>query len=342
MQYKTIIHELLQQRPQMHEQLRKDRQPTADAGTLRQGTEDQPRGVEGDAPPDAPGQRPEPDRQRGPGIGPEGNRGTFAGRFPGPGDRPAGFSTPRCCSSGIIVARLNGSETSNLAVRPAPQATAITGTPAMATGQARRAPPLSPPRCPRPRSPPAEPQKQLLPRIASGEKAKARDIIAAIRTLEAHRAGAAAGHARRNGRRPRPLRRLRAGGPVDLSRSGHRPLQGCRLAGPRRGAEIPADARGIRQRQAHHLQRLLHVADRHRGHARGHCPPRRARERHRPGARLRHRQFHEPWPPRACASSASRLDSHLRPHRPGAPPRPRHPHREFPRHQAARRTASTR
>lgn len=26
MQYKTIIHELLQQRPQMHEQLRKDRQ----------------------------------------------------------------------------------------------------------------------------------------------------------------------------------------------------------------------------------------------------------------------------------------------------------------------------
>jgi len=25
MQYKTIIHELLQQRPQMHEQLRKDR-----------------------------------------------------------------------------------------------------------------------------------------------------------------------------------------------------------------------------------------------------------------------------------------------------------------------------
>ena len=39
---------------------------------------------------------------------------------------------------------------------------------------------------------------------------------------------------------------------------------------------IAAHARGIRQRQAHHLQRLLHVAHRHRGHARGPRPPRRA------------------------------------------------------------------
>ena len=37
--------------------------------------------------------------------------------------------------------------------------------------------------------------------IASGEKAKARDILAAIRTLQAHRAGAAAGHRRTSGRR---------------------------------------------------------------------------------------------------------------------------------------------
>ena len=83
------------------------------------------------------------------------------------------------------------------------------------------------------------------PVIASGEKAKARDIIAAIRTLQADRAGAPPGH-RRRAADPRPLRRLRGRGPVALSRPGHRPLQGRRLAGPRRRAEIPADARGIR------------------------------------------------------------------------------------------------
>ena len=56
------------------------------------------------------------------------------------------------------------------------------------------------------------------PVIASGEKAKARDILAAIRTLQADRAGAAPGH-RRRAADTRPLRRLRGRGPVDLSRS---------------------------------------------------------------------------------------------------------------------------
>ena len=36
--------------------------------------------------------------------------------------------------------------------------------------------------------------------------------------------------------------------------------------GLRRGAEGPADARGVRLRQTHHLQRLLHLAHRHRRH----------------------------------------------------------------------------
>ena len=63
---------------------------------------------------------------------------------------------------------------------------------------------------------------------------------------------------------PCPLLRLWSRRPLDLSRSGHRQVQGRRLAGPRRGTEDAAHARRIRQRQAHHLQRLLHVADRHR------------------------------------------------------------------------------
>ena len=76
---------------------------------------------------------------------------------------------------------------------------------------------------------------------------------------KSHRAGTAARHAEEK-QIACPLRRLRAGRPFDFSRPGHRPLQGCRLAGHRRGAEDAADARGIRQRQAHHLQRLLHLA----------------------------------------------------------------------------------
>jgi N12 class adenine-specific DNA methylase len=41
------------------------------------------------------------------------------------------------------------------------------------------------------------------------------------------------------------------------------------LAGPRRGAEGAPDARGIRQRQAHYVQRLLYLLDRHSGHVEG-------------------------------------------------------------------------
>ena len=148
---------------------------------------------------------------------------------------------------------------------------------------------------------------------------------------QADRARAPPGHARRAAG-TRPLRRLRAGRPVDLSRPGHRPLQGRRLAGPRRRARMPALARGIRQRQAHHLQRLLHLAHRHRGHARGPRPPRRARERHRARAGLRHRQFHGPCPA-GHAVHRRRAGLPLRPHRPRASPR---------RTTSASRTSATR
>ena len=101
MQYKTIIHELLQQRPQMHEQLRKSRKLLPTLEQLRQGTEDQPRSLEGNALATEAGQRPEPDRERGPGNGPEGNGGSFALRVLPGRQRGASSSTRQCCSSAV-------------------------------------------------------------------------------------------------------------------------------------------------------------------------------------------------------------------------------------------------
>ena len=78
--------------------------------------------------------------------------------------------------------------------------------------------------------------------LAAGEKAKARDIIAAISTLKTIE----------QEKRPATAEERQAlakfGGfgavaVIDLSRSGHRPLQGCRLADPRRRAQIVAQSR---------------------------------------------------------------------------------------------------
>src|SRR6185437_5358646 len=57
-----------------------DAEPAADAGTLRQGTEDPPRSLEGSALSNEAGQRPEPDRERGSGDGSQGTGGSFAFR----------------------------------------------------------------------------------------------------------------------------------------------------------------------------------------------------------------------------------------------------------------------
>ena len=65
--------------------------------------------------------------------------------------------------------------------------------------------------------------------IASGEKAKARDILAAIRTLKAIEQRTTAGNVRGKANAC-PLRRFRSGRPLDFSRPGHRPVQGRRLA----------------------------------------------------------------------------------------------------------------
>ena len=78
MQYKTIILELLQQRPEMHDQLRKDRKllPTMElyARELKTSHEAWKETLS----PGEAGQRPEPDRERGPGDGPQGTGGSFA------------------------------------------------------------------------------------------------------------------------------------------------------------------------------------------------------------------------------------------------------------------------
>ena len=89
-----------------------------------------------------------------------------------------------------------------------------------------------------PVSPPVLTRQPQRAPIASGEKSKARDILAAIRTLK-HRGRKTARHRGREAI-ARPLRRLRAGRPFDFPRSGHRPLQGW-LAGHGRRTEDAAD-----------------------------------------------------------------------------------------------------
>src|ERR1700681_27349 len=56
---------------------------TADDGTLRQGAEDPPPGMEGTAPGATAGQRPEPDREPSPGNSAGGTGGSFAARISG-------------------------------------------------------------------------------------------------------------------------------------------------------------------------------------------------------------------------------------------------------------------
>ena len=104
MQYKTIVLELLQQRPEMHEQLRQNRKllPTLEA--LRQGTEGQPRSLEGNSLPGEAGQRPEPDRERGTGNGPQGTGGSFALRVSAGRDGTA-FARRRQWRSSAVTRR---------------------------------------------------------------------------------------------------------------------------------------------------------------------------------------------------------------------------------------------
>src|SRR5580704_2238725 len=81
-------------------------QAAHDGGTLRQGTEVQPRGVEENADAVATQEPPGADRQRSAGDSPQGNRGSFTRRFAG-GERSAGPRRGDALSP-PHTARLNG------------------------------------------------------------------------------------------------------------------------------------------------------------------------------------------------------------------------------------------
>ena len=166
-------------------------------------------------------------------------------------------------------------------------------------------------------------------------KPKARAILAAIRTLK---------RIEQDQRPATPeerqaLARFPGFGPVALGSFPIRsPAATKTTPGSTLGEELqrPAHAGGLRQRQAHHLYRLLHLA---RWSSRP-CTTALARlgvpqRCHRAGARLRHRATSWPSPGRHALHRRG-AGPPLRAHRPGAAPRPRHPHRALPRHPPAR------
>src|SRR5579884_624115 len=164
----------------------------ADPGALRQGVEDSPRSLEGSALPDEAGQRSEPDRERGAGDGPQGTGGSFASRVSAGRDRPAlsggsnGVRSPSYAAR-IKAARRQPSLFDSLpqpdaaVAVPEPSGPAETSQPAVATTS-------TPAEAPSPSDLPAAPAERPWPTspspIASGEKAKARDILAAIRVVK--------------------------------------------------------------------------------------------------------------------------------------------------------------
>ena len=78
MQYKTIVLELLEQRTELHEQLRQHGRLLPTMETYADGIEGQPRGAGRRPLSSESGQRPEPDRERSNGTGAQGTGGSFA------------------------------------------------------------------------------------------------------------------------------------------------------------------------------------------------------------------------------------------------------------------------
>ncbi|MBA4062562.1 MAG: hypothetical protein C0501_02425 [Isosphaera sp.] len=148
-----------------------------DDGDLRLATEAESRGVDGNARPVPSGQRPEPGLFGGPGTGPQGTGGSFARRVAesrsrtavagrGNGVHPQSFAEKIRASRGQRGLFDAGPET------PEPTFPATDSPP----------PPAIPPPIPQKGIPQDHPLPA--PAMASGEKAKARDILAAIRTLK--------------------------------------------------------------------------------------------------------------------------------------------------------------
>src|SRR5262249_23336095 len=148
-----------------------------DSGDLRQGAEGEPPGLEGAARPDEAGQPQEPDRNGSAGNSPQGTGGSFALRFAsGRQSLPRRGNVVHPPSS--YVARLKASSRQPTLFDALPQKP--TDSPA-----SENAPPtaITP-------SPPdhfyyqSHPDQRPLPAIASGEKGKARDLIAAIKAIK--------------------------------------------------------------------------------------------------------------------------------------------------------------
>ena len=155
-----------------------------------------------------------------------------------------------------------------------------------------------------PVAPAESPATIPLPLIASGEKTKARDILAAIRTLKA---------IEQERRRATPeerqiLRRFGGFGAVALSlfpdpvTGRYKDATWQALADELKDAAL---ARGIRLRQTDHLQRLLHLADRHREHPPGALPASASRRTPRFWSPAAARGNFLARRPRGCDSSAS-------------------------------------
>ena len=195
MLYKTIVLELPRERPALHERLRASRTPLSTMNRyeteLKAGHESwmEQLGLE------RPGERSEPDRERGDGAGLAGTDGAFAdrvlaGRGGAVARRGAGVSPTSHAD------RVNGTRTAQQrfvfggstarrdppATETPPNGHGMTAPPA-AVGSPSIVPLASS------TSPPPEPLSDGAPATiaignAGGEKAKARDIIAAIRTLQ--------------------------------------------------------------------------------------------------------------------------------------------------------------
>ena len=172
------------------------------------------------------------------------------------------------------------------------------------------------------------------PVIASGEKAKARDIIAAIRTLQAIEQRAPPGH-RRGAADTRPLRRLRGRGPVAVSRS-RSPAATRTPAGRPSATSSNPCCRRRNTIQRPHAPSSASISPRPSS-----CRPCTGRlrrlgvpaERHRARARLRHRQFHGAMPRAGMRFIGVELDSAS----PAASPAPC-----IPRPTSASRASATR
>ena len=179
---------------------------------------------------------------------------------------------------------------------------------------------------------PAAPAPVPPPR--SGDKAKARAILAAIRTLQA--SSKASGPPPRTSARPRPFPRLRPGGPGHLPGPGHRPVQRRRLAAARGAAPGSLDAGGLRQRRTRPPSPPFTPRP---WSSRPCTRPWRVwvcRRGDRTGAGLWHRQLHRPRPGGHALHRCGARPS-LRTDGPRAAPRPRYPYRALPRHPPARR-----